>query len=91
MTEKEPVTVAAESGEQLRTLIALRDTLARSIDACDSSRDLPALVSRMTDVVGRIADLAPASEVDAVDEIAARRNRRRSSPAKGSTSAKRSG
>lgn len=76
---------------RLATLIAVRDALAASIDACDSHRDLPALTRQLAAVLVQIEALAPpAGEVDAVDEIAKRRSARRAGAAKGSSRAKRS-
>lgn len=82
---------SAESGDRLMTLRALRDHLAASIDACESMRDLAALSGRLQSVLEEIAQLAPPEQKgDAVDEIAQRRNARRSA-APGKARAKRSG
>lgn len=82
---------AAVSGDRLKTLQALRDKLAHEIDTCGSGRDLAALSRQMTLVLAEIAELAPTDEVDVVDEIAARRNARRSGAASGAARAKRPG
>lgn len=81
---------AAATGRRLDTLEQLRDVLARQIESTDSGRDVAALSRQLTLVLAEIAELAPTDEVDAVDEIAARRNARRASPAKSSPRAKRS-
>lgn len=86
------VAKAAATNDRLATLVALRDTLARSIDGCDSLRDMAALSRQLTAVLTEIAELAPPEQKgDAVDEIAARRSARRAGAAKGSTRPARSG
>lgn len=75
---------AAQSGERLKALIALRDSLAQSIDDCESLRDLAALSRQLTDVLKQIDELEPDVKAgDPVDELAARRAARRASAAKG--------
>lgn len=81
----------ASTGDRLKTLESLRDLLAERIDSTDSGRDIAALSLRLTDVLAQIAELSPTSEVDVVDEIAARRNARRSGAASGTARAKRPG
>ena len=84
------VAEAASTDDRLKALVALRDTLARSIDACDSMRDLAALSRQMTDVLEQIEKLAPqVEEGDAVDEIARRRAARRAGAPKGAGRAQR--
>lgn len=69
---------------RLEGLIALRDTLAGAIDECDSLRDLSSLSSRLSEVLGQIAELTPTEKAgDPIDEIAARRTARRSGTAAG--------
>ena len=83
---------SAASGDRLATLRDLRDVLASSIEACESMRDLAALSGRLQAVLAEIDELSPTEqEVDAVDEIAKRRDARRSGATKGSSRAKRSG
>ena len=83
---------SAPTGDRLKTLHDLRDLLARNIEACESMRDLAALSGRLQAVLAEIDELSPTEqEVDAVDEIAKRRDARRSGAAKGSSRAKRSG
>lgn len=82
-TSNQPETVAAAvQSTRLNGLVALRDTLARSIDSCDSMRDLAALSRQLTDVLAQIAALdAGSGEGDELDEIAARRASRGSGSA----------
>ena len=83
---------SAPTGDRLKTLHDLRDLLARNIEACESMRDLAALSGRLQAVLAEIDELSPnEQEVDAVDEIAKRRDARRSGATKGSPRAKRSG
>jgi hypothetical protein len=63
----------AATGDTGATLRALRDVLARQIDACESGRDLAALSARMTDVLERIAALPAEKKGTALDELARRR------------------
>ena len=64
------VLAAAQSDDRLKALVALRNTLARSIDACDSLRDLAALSGRLQSVLGEIDELSPKEATgDSVDEI----------------------
>lgn len=64
----------AQTGDQLRTLEALRDYLARALDVTGSARDQAALAARLTDVLARIAELTPPTdeEPDAFDVLLAR-------------------
>jgi hypothetical protein len=48
---------AAESGDRLETLIALRDRLAVDLDACQSARDVAALSQRLMDVLEQVDTL----------------------------------
>ena len=82
---------AASSGDHLRALQELRDLLARRIESTDSGRDTAALSRQLADVLSQIAALSPTTEVDRVDEIAARRSARRAGAAKTASRAKRSG
>lgn len=92
-TSKQPETVAeAVQDTRLTGLVALRDTLARSIDKCESMRDLAALSRQLTDVLEQIEAVAPTkAEVDGVDEIAHRRASRRAGTTKSSPRTSRSG
>lgn len=46
-----------KKGSRLDTLIVLRDSLARDIDACESKRDKVALVKQFREVLEEIEDL----------------------------------
>lgn len=70
---------AVESDDELRILRALSRELARQLDDCDAKRDFAALSLRLQDTLKRITELksvAPA-KVSAVDEIRARRDRKK--------------
>lgn len=55
-------------------LLASRDVLAAAIDACESPRELPALVREYRLVLAEIAGLGVGEEVgDVVDQLARRR------------------
>ncbi len=71
----ERVAEVAQTDDHLATLVALRNTLARAIDACDSLRDLASLSARLTDVLNQITAIRPPEQVegDEIDEITARR------------------
>lgn len=71
-------------------LIALRDTIAVSIENCESLRDLASLSREYRAVMAELADLAPPEKKgDAIDEIAQRRAARRSTSTKSTGRAKR--
>lgn len=80
---------AAESGDQMRTLCALRDRLAREIDSCESPRDLASLSARMVDVLAQIklaAAAQPEQKGTALDELQRRRSARVANAAGGARS-----
>lgn len=54
---------AAHEGDRLKTLYALRDYLARALDATQSGRDQAALAARFADVLTQIAEIEPPKEV----------------------------
>jgi len=74
----QPISVAsaAESGDHLAALCALRDKLAREIDSCGSKRDLASLSRQLTAVLAQIEAFRP-PRISKRDEIAAKRARRR--------------
>jgi hypothetical protein len=45
---------SAQSGDRRKTLEALRDKLAVSVDACESGRDVAALSKRLMEVMDEI-------------------------------------
>jgi hypothetical protein len=59
-------------------LEAARDRLADAIDTCESNRDLPSLVREYRATLEALAGMADATEVDPVDQLAAKRANRRS-------------
>lgn len=48
---------AARSGDKRKTLIALRDKLAETIDNCDSGRDMAANSKRLMEVMAELEAL----------------------------------
>ena len=50
---------AAKSGNKKETLIALRDILAKTIQTCDSGRDMASNSKRLMEVI---------AEIDAIEE-----------------------
>jgi hypothetical protein len=71
---------AAQTGDSLAALVALRDTLARAIDECGSKRDLAALSRQLCAVVAQIEN-TPKPEPSLRNEIAAKRARRQAEAA----------
>lgn len=59
---------AAQSGNRRMTLIALRDSIARTIQAKPSGRDMAALSRRLMEVMAEI-DHASEGECDEFDEV----------------------
>ena len=83
---------AVSSGNYIAALEATRDAIVADLQASESMRDKAALYNRLESTLKLIKDASPTEqEVDAVDEIAKRRDARRSGAAKGSSRAKRSG
>lgn len=73
---------SASTGDRLAALRDLRDLLARSIEECESLRDMAALSGRFQAVLEDISKLEGPKEVgDGVDEIAQRRAARRAGSA----------
>lgn len=68
---------AAQSGDRLKTLIALRNRLAQQIEQTESGRDLAALSRQLNEVLREIADLPTGEHTTAADEIARKREERR--------------
>lgn len=62
------VAPTAAKGDQLDTLIALRDRLAHELDVTRSARDVAALSRQLTEVLALIADLDNTEEEH--DELA---------------------
>lgn len=51
------LTRAVKSGDKRRTLIALRDKIAATIDSCESGRDMAANTKRLMEVIAEIEAL----------------------------------
>ncbi|TDH57586.1 hypothetical protein E2F47_01865 [Mycobacterium eburneum] len=64
----------------MATLTALRDILARQIDTATEPRDVASLSRQFTDVLAKIDAMKPRPKSKR-DELAARRERRRSAAA----------
>jgi hypothetical protein len=76
VTQPISVAFAAESGDTLAALKALRDKLAREIDSCGSKRDLAPLSRQLATVLADIEAFRP-PRTSKRDELAAKRARRR--------------
>lgn len=68
---------AVQDDDYRKSLIELRNFLARQLDDCDSKRDAAALAARLQAVLADIEAVPNKAEVSAADEIAARRASRR--------------
>lgn len=80
-TSKQP---DATSSKRIQRLEVDREALELAIATCESNRDLPALIREHRAVMAEIEQIAPAqTEVDELDEIAARRASRGSSTSTG--------
>jgi hypothetical protein len=81
---QQPISVAsaAESGDRLSALKALRDKLAREIDECGSKRDLASLSRQLSAVLQQIEAWRP-PRTSKRDELAAKRAARRAAVASG--------
>lgn len=55
---------ATKSGDRRRTLIALRDRIAATIDSCESGRDMAALSKRLMEVMDEIDSMPSEVEED---------------------------
>ncbi|WP_375489064.1 hypothetical protein [uncultured Mycobacterium sp.] len=92
MTPKQPYAAndratlanAAAGGDTLAVLCCLRDRLAAELDAATSARDVAALSHQLTDVLARIQAVRAARVMPAkIDELRARRARRRAAATRG--------
>lgn len=70
---------AVATNDRRSTLIALRDTIAKTIDECESGRDIAALSKRLMEVIAEIDALpdtkAEASPLENEQDRVALRNR----------------
>lgn len=57
MARPKKVLTAVQSGDERETLIALRNSIARRIDECESGRDMAALSKRLMEIVDRLKTL----------------------------------
>ncbi|GAB3117866.1 hypothetical protein GCM10027160_29070 [Streptomyces calidiresistens] len=88
-TDEDPrsVAAAAASGDRRRALEALRDDLAHRLDAEGTTdRDAAALATQLRLVLSDLAALRGGETGDSVDDLAARRARRRAETAAASGS-----
>lgn len=77
------LTKTTATGDRLAALENLRQVLAENIDDCGSKRDLAALATRLQSVLAEIEEIrADQPKGDFVDQIAARREARRSATSK---------
>ena len=60
---------AAKSGDRRKTLEALRDKIASSIQDCESGRDVAALSKRLMEVMGELDAMPKPSEDDELAEL----------------------
>lgn len=61
---------AAASGDRRATLIELRDAIARTIQSCESGRDMASLSKRLMEVMDELDAIAdPNAEVCEFDKV----------------------
>jgi hypothetical protein len=72
----------AQRGDYAATLRALRNRLAREIDACEQPRDVAPLAARMTDVLAQLEGIK-APTTSKRDELAKKRAARQRAAASG--------
>ena len=61
---------AAASGDRRATLVALRDAIARTIQTCESGRDMASLSKRLMEVMGELDAMEdPDAAVDEFDAV----------------------
>jgi len=61
---------AAASGDRRATLVALRDAIARTIQTCESGRDMASLSKRLMEVMGELDAMEdPDADVDEFDAV----------------------
>lgn len=76
--QPESLSAVVAAGDMRDSLIAVRDLLARSLEQCDSMRDLAALSRQLTSVMTQLDALPDATEVSRADDLKAKRDARRS-------------
>lgn len=62
------LTEAAASGDRRATLVALRDSIARTIDDCESGRDVAALSKRLMEVMAELDGLPEPRKASALQK-----------------------
>jgi hypothetical protein len=78
MEQTSNLTEAAASNNRRKTLIALRDKLAATIETCESGRDIAALSKRLMEVMGELDTLPdPDSQTKNAAQLARERVRNR--------------
>lgn len=83
MATKKTLAEIAAGDDRVKTLKALRDKLAATIDGTESGRDVAALSSRLVEVLDKIAEAEPTAanvkkaEVTRIELIAGKRAERR--------------
>lgn len=61
---------AAASGDRRATLVALRDAIARTIQSCESGRDMASLSKRLMEVMDELDALGdPGAGMDEFDAV----------------------
>lgn len=70
-----PLIKAVQSGDDRKSLIAIRDVLAKRLDEAEP-RESAAIARQLVDVIGRIRML-PGEEKSDLDDLADRRKKRR--------------
>lgn len=61
---------AAATGDRRATLVALRDAIARTIQTCESGRDMAALSKRLIEVMDELDAIAdPNKELGEFDRV----------------------
>lgn len=71
-TKKITLVEAAKSGNREKTLIALRDSLAETIQNCDSGRDMAANSKRLLEVMEEIEEIKAAKKAKREKRAAAK-------------------
>lgn len=78
MEHTSTLTAAAASNNRRKTLVALRDKLAATIETCESGRDIAALSKRLMEVMGELDTLPdPDSQTKNPAQLARERVRNR--------------
>ena len=68
---------AAKSGDKRKTLVALRDILAKTIQECESGRDMASNTKRLMEVIAELA-LMDKEEAEERKRIEAEKNQKKS-------------